>query len=418
MLASRSRTVSWWLAVRYVTVDARVARQAAGSETDRDLVDFARELVRIPSLSGEERCVSERLADELRRLGYKAVEIDRYANVSARFGPEPAALLFNGHIDHVPPSDMEAPYAAELVDGSPWGVDGPVLRGRGSCDMKANVAAGAYAVRYLAPDAQLARGYRFVADVREETDEYEGLPYWIDHGLLANVAISGESTGLDIALGHRGKVQFEITITGRSSHTSRPADGINAVYAAARVIDAIEQYATQLPSDEFYGAATAALVHIVSAPDPTVAVVPARCVIRMDRRFLPNETPDSVDAEIREFVASTCTRFGIDATVELMAVYPLMTTDRAHSIVGYALDAVERVTGRRPRLTTWGFGVSATFLNGAGVPSIGIGPGDERYAHTRDEHVPVADLTAAARIYAGLIERLCTSAPAGRSDRA
>jgi putative selenium metabolism hydrolase len=401
-----------------MAVDARVARQAAASDADRDLINFARELVSIPSLSGEEQRVSERLADELRRLAYEAVEIDRYGNVSARFGPEPAALMFNGHIDHVPPSDMEAPYAAELVDGSTWGVGGPVLRGRGSCDMKANVVAGAYAVRYLAPNTQLARGYRIVADVREETDEYEGLPYYIDHAPLADVAISGESTGLDIALGHRGKVQFEITITGRSSHTSRPDDGVNAVYAAARVIVAIEQYAAELPLDEFYGAATAALIHIVSAPDRTVAVVPARCVIRMDRRFLPNETPDSVDAEVREFVASTCARFGIDATVELIAVYPLMATDRANPIVGHALDAVEGVTGRRPRLTTWDFGVSATFLNAAGVPSIGIGPGDERYAHTPDEHVPVADLTAAARIYARLIERVCTSPAAVPSERA
>lgn len=390
------------------TVDERLAGL---SGVDRELVGLARELVETPSPSGQEMAVAHRLAEELGRLGYEDVDIDRYGNVTGRYGPEPAALLFNGHIDHVPPSDMSDPYMGELIDGAIWGIEGLALRGRGSCDMKGNVAAGVYAVRYLEPDVRLVRGYRIVADAREETDEYEGLPYYIEHGPLADVAISGEATGLNIALGHRGKLQFEITVVGRSSHTSRPYDGVNAVYAASKLITAIEHYAQELPSDELYGPATAAVIHVVSAPDPTVAMVPARCVIRMDRRFLPNETPDSVDAEIRDLVATTCEREGIEASARCVGVYPLMATDRAHPIVGQAVEAIESVTGRRPGLTTWDFGVSATFLNAVGVPSIGIGAGDERYAHTRDEHVPVSELSAAARIYARLIERVCTGGP-------
>jgi putative selenium metabolism hydrolase len=395
--------------------DQTVGADSSERSADEQLVAFARELVRTPSLSEHERAVGERLARELTALGYEEVALDVYGNVTARYGPEPAALLFNGHIDHVPPSDMVFPYEAEIVDGSRWGREGPVLRGRGSCDMKANVAAGAYAVRYLPAGLQLTRGYRFVADVREEIDAEEGLPHVLRNAQLADVAISGESTSLDVAIGHRGKVQFDIVVAGRSSHTSRPYDGVNAVYQARPIIEAIEAYAAQLPHDERYGPATAAVIHVESSPDPSVAVVPSRCTIRMDRRFIPGETPDSVAHEIHELVAGTCARDGIDATVEQVGVYPLMATDADDPLVAHGVAAVEDVTGRRPSVTTWDFGVSATFMSAAGIPSIGIGPGDERYAHTRDEHVPLAELTAAARIYARMIERLCAADEERRS---
>jgi acetylornithine deacetylase/succinyl-diaminopimelate desuccinylase-like protein len=72
------------------------------------------------------------------------------------------------------------------------------------------------------------------------------------------------------------------------------------------------------------------------------------------------------------------------------------------------LSAVQRVTGQRPRVTTWDFGVNATFRSAAGIPSIGIGPGSERFAHGPNEHVPLAELADAGRIYADLIKQLCS----------
>lgn len=89
--------------------------------------------------------------------------------------------------------------------------------------------------------------------------------------------------------------------------------------------------------------------------------------------------------------------------------YPLMTIDPEHELVRAGVEAVREVTGETPPLKTWRFGVNATFMSAAGVPSIGIGPGDERWAHDPEEHVPLADLDQAARIYAALIRRLCAA---------
>jgi putative selenium metabolism hydrolase len=377
-------------------------------DTSKQLVSFARSLVEIPSPSGSERRVSDRIEAELTALGYEDVEVDAYGNVVGRYGSGPPRLMFNGHIDHVDPAGMLDPYDARIVDGGLWGTSGLVLRGRGACDMKANVAAGAYAVAYLDTDQDLSGSYVFVADVQEETDAYEGLPMLLDHGLRADFGLSGESTGLDVAIGHRGKLQFDVRVDGRSSHASRPADGVNAVYKALPVVAAVEAEHAQLPRDPDFGPATMVVTRVESEPRGDVAVVPSSCTIRVDRRYVPAESPEDVEKRLRELVAEVCARHGIEASVALVNHYPLMATERDDPLVAAGTASVREVTGRAPQVKTWDFGVNATFMTSVGIPSIGIGPGSERWAHSPEEHVPIDQVVKASRIYANLLTRLCT----------
>jgi putative selenium metabolism hydrolase len=376
---------------------ARIAASPPQTPLERDLIRFARELVATPSLPGDERAVSELVAAKLSDLGYRDVGVDELGNVVGHFGDGPPRLMFNGHVDHVPPAGMEDPYGAQVVDGH--------LRGRGSLDMKAAVAAAAFAVSLLA--APLHGSYVFTADVREEVDGPEGIQTLLARGLHADYGVSGEATSLDIALGHRGKVRLDITVVGRSSHAATPQAGKNAIYLALPFLAALERKAERLPSDSLLGTGTLAVTGISSTPAGDVAVVPSGCTIRVDRRFVREETPDSCRAEIEELVARVAAEHGARATVELVNVYPLMATDRDEPIVAAAVAAVEEATGRTPSLKAWQFGVNATFMNAAGIPSVGIGPGDERLAHTPEERVPVAQVLEACRAYALLIERLC-----------
>jgi putative selenium metabolism hydrolase len=376
---------------------ARIAASLPRTSLERDLIGFAQELVATPSLPGDERAVSELVATKLSDLGYRDVSVDELGNVVGHFGHGPPRLMFNGHVDHVPPAGMEDPYGAQVVDGH--------LRGRGSLDMKAAVAAAAFAVSLL--DAPLRGSYVFTADVREEVDGPEGIQTLLARGLHADFGVSGEATSLDIALGHRGKVQVDITVVGRSSHAATPQAGKNAIYLAVPFLAALERQAERLPSDSLLGTATLAVTGISSTPAGDVAVVPSGCTIRVDRRFVREETPDSCLAEIEELVARVAAEHDAGATVELVNVYPLMATDSDEPIVAAAVAAVEEATGRAPSLKAWQFGVNATFMNAAGIPSVGIGPGDERLAHTPEERVPVAQVLLACRAYALLIERLC-----------
>jgi len=155
-----------------------------------DLVAFAQRLAATPSLPGEEREVAELLATKLVHLGYRDVAVDPMSNVVGYLGEGPPRLMFNGHLDHVPPAGMEDPYGAQIVDGH--------LRGRGTLDMKANVAAGAFAAAFV--DAPLRGAYIFTADVREEIDGPEGIQALLAQGLRADYGVSGEATSLDVAL--------------------------------------------------------------------------------------------------------------------------------------------------------------------------------------------------------------------------
>lgn len=380
---------------------------SALSADEQALVEFARELVATPSLSGEERDVAGKLARQLERLGYRDVEVDGNGNVIAVLGEGPPCLMFNGHIDHVPPAGMEAPYEARIEDGARYGVDGPVLRGRGSCDMKANVAAGAFAAAFVDRKALANGSYLFTADVKEEPDSPDGVQSLLERGIRARYGISGESTGLAVSIGHRGKIQADIVVSGRSSHASTPGDGLNAVYRSVPFLHALEEAAHELPAADLYGRGTLTVTAIRSEPQGDVAVVPHTCTIRVDRRYVPAETPEGCLDELRDLVAEVSRREGVPATVRLVNVYPLMSIEPDHPLVRAGLESVQAVTGEMPHLMAWRFGVNATFMSQAGIPCIGIGPGSEDFAHTPDEHVPVGQLVRSSRIYADLIARLC-----------
>jgi putative selenium metabolism hydrolase len=362
-----------------------------------DLIAFAQELVATPSLPGEERPASELVAAKLSQLGYRDVSVDELGNVVGHFGDGPPGLMYNGHLDHVPPAGMDDPYGAQIVDGH--------LRGRGSLDMKASVAAAAFAVTHV--NRPLSGSYVFTADVREEVDGPEGIKTLLERGLHADHGVSGEATSLDISLGHRGKVQLDVTVVGRSSHAASPGDGRNAVFEAVPFLAALERAAERLPSDDLLGPGTLTVTGVRSTPAGEVAVVPSGCTIRVDRRYGRDETPESCRAAIEELVERVATEHDAQATVELVNVYPLMLTEPDEPIVAAASAAVEEATGRRPTLKAWQFGVNATWMNAAGIPSVGLGPGEEHLAHTPDERVPVAEVLQACRAYALLIERLC-----------
>src|SRR5215212_8373584 len=217
------------------------------------MIAVCQELVRIPSLSGDEAAAARALAECLRNLGYDRVEVDDMGNVlgwldGSGDGP---TLLYNGHLDHVPPGDMTDPYGGQLVDAERWGQSGLAIAGRGTCDMKCNVV---------------------------------------------------EAADLRVYLGHRGKVEFELAIHGRMAHSSEPSRGENAIAKAAPLLAALDRHAEHLPSHPLLGQGTLAPIDIHAESGGGVAVVPDRCTIRVDRRYIPGESPDSCLAELAEIV--------------------------------------------------------------------------------------------------------------------
>jgi succinyl-diaminopimelate desuccinylase len=371
------------------------------------MIAACQEAVRIPSPSGEEAKAAAFLAERMVRLGADNVEVDEHSNVVAVFrgdggGP---SLMFNGHLDHVPPGDMAEPYSGALVDAARWGEFGEAIYGRGSCDMKCNVVAAAYALGAIrTAGVRLGGDAILVADVQEEVDSPLGVQAVLARGLRADYGLSVESTGLEVYIGHRGKVEFELDVYGKSCHSSEPERGTNAIYEMVRALEALRSLEQTLPSDPLLGRASLTPIDIVAFPGHGVAVVPDRCTIRIDRRFVPQETPADCLRQLKERLSRVK---GLSFAIRQVNLYPLMYTDPTHPLVSAVQRCCEGVLGRSSGIGAWRFGVNGTFMAQAGIPTVGFGPGSERWAHTPEEHVLVQELVDAAKVYIMVTLSLC-----------
>ncbi|WP_439630698.1 M20 family metallopeptidase [Shinella sp.] len=374
-------------------IDAAIEKDA--------LIEACQKVVQIESLTGEEQEVALFVAEQMRAQQFDKVEIDRNGNVIGTVfgdGSGPSVMV-NGHIDHVPVGAMQNAFSGELVDASRWGEEGTAIFGRGSCDMKCNVIAAVHAVGAL-KRAGLKPGGNVivVADIEEETDSPNGVKSVIQGGLRADFGISVESTKGQVYLGHRGKLEFEVKFIGRTSHASEPSNGINSIYLSTGFIDQLQGYAEGLAHDDLLGPATVTITGMHSWPDNGTAVVPDLVTMRVDRRYVRGESPAGCQSEIEGILRSTNPNGErAEWTVELINHYPLMYTPEDSPVARAAIIAAEDVDGSKPAISAWRFGVNGTFMNEGGIPTIGLGPGDEKWAHTPEEHIGTRDITEATR---------------------
>jgi putative selenium metabolism hydrolase len=382
----------------------------------RDLLTFLRDLVQTPSPSTQEGAVAERIVAEMKRLGFRDVRHDRIGNVVGWIGPgHGPVLMLNGHMDTVRVSDpaawSRAPFGAEIDDG--------VLYGIGACDMKGGLAAMIYGARLLR-DAGVRLGGDVVVACVVQEEPCEGLGSRVlieEEGIHPDWVILGEPTDLNVSRGHRGRLEMRLVTHGCSAHAACPDLGDNAIYIAARLVFGLELLAGQLGNDDFLGAGSLAVTDISSSASSRNAV-PDRCELIIDRRLTLGENETMALAEVQRVIA----REGVRAEVEVTEYhaasytgyacharefYPAWVMAEDHPLVMATVNAVRAQLKRRPRVTRWDFSTEGVYTAGVvGIPTVGFGPGDPRRAHTADEYVRLADVYAAAEVYAWLMLEL------------
>jgi len=358
----------------------------------------------------EEKAISEVVRSEMAALGYDEVYVDTLYNVvgvirGSGAGP---TLMLNGHIDHAALGNMPDPFSGKEIDGIPFGHDGPVIYGRGASDMKGAIAAMVHAGGMLKDSGITPSGDLLVTCVaREEIGRGEGIKQLLDNGMKADFAVSGEATGLRAYIGHRGKFEAKVIVRGRTSHGGFPQGGINAIHKMNGFLTALQKD-YPLPDHSFLGKATVTPLDISASPGALTPIVPDRCEVVIDRRFLPEENEAQLLAGFRSvFEQVRAEDPDFDAEVEPLKWFPAMLTDPDEPVVLAILMAREKIIGDTGDLGSWYFGVDGTFINQAGIPCVGLGPGNEHLAHTPKDVVPVQDLFDAARIYATLAVDLC-----------
>jgi putative selenium metabolism hydrolase len=386
----------------------------------QEIVSFVQELIRTPSVSGEEGDVAMVIADKMRSVGFDVVKIDRLNDVigtlKGQGGSGAKSLLFNGHIDHVPVGDMLDPYSGKLMDGSLFGSEGEVIYGRGASDMKGAVASMVMAGAILKELDIEIRGDLKVVGVAEEERGGAGTKATIQEShVLGDVVIIGEATNMNIMLGHRGAAGTTIIVKGKSCHASAPERGINAFYKAMKLVDAIRSdLFTKLPDDPVYGKTTVAVTRIKVKPD-VGNVIPEECELYMDCRNNPSFTASifkrelekiisGLKAEDSDFDALVLPRTLINERSEFNGFY---TDQNRFPIVENVKNAVRDVLGKDPEYKTWRFATDGRIYARLGLPVIGFGPGEEKFAHTFEDHVRVKDIIDSVKAYSYLTWKLC-----------
>lgn len=405
---------------------------------DDDLVRrWLRELVAIPSVDGSAAEVdvqtwcAARMDDlgldvdhwriDLAALrgsaGFPGMEIDRREAWGA-VGTWPAgggspALVFNGHVDVVPPGDVSAwpqrdPFNVREADGAYWG--------RGTADMKGGVAAVLGAVAALRDAGVRLRRPLAVHTVVGEEDGGIGTFATLGRGHTGDACVIAEPTAGEVVPANAGSLTFRLTVPGSATHGSTRTRGVSAVekfelvHAALRRLEA-GRNAVPDPLFAHLDLAVPLSVGVVRAGD-WASTVPDRLVAEGRYGVLPGESLAAARRAFADAVAQACARDDWLAAHPVVVEWPggAFASGRlppGHRLLDDVGQAVVDLGAERPPVRGAPYGSDLRQYAAAGIATLQYGPGHARHAHAVDEHVRLADVAHCARVYALLALRLC-----------
>ena len=375
---------------------------------DREMLDFLRDLIRIPSHDSQIGAVGEACAARMRALDFDEVRFDSMGNILGRMGEGPRILLFDSHIDTVGVGDLQEwqwdPFEGKEEDG--------VIYGRGACDEKGSTPPMIYAIAALKALGLLGDCTLYYFGNMEEWCDGIAPHALVEYeGIRPDFVVIGEPTRLRVYRGHRGRIELTATFKGRSAHAAMPRLGDNPLYRAAPFITGVERLQDSLPDHPFLGPGTIAVTN-VTVTTPSLNAVPAGAQVYLDRRVTLGETAEQVLEEVRALPCADTAMVEIPRYDEpsytgfvfpVDKIFPAWALDPEHPWLRAARSAFQAIYEREPEIGKWEFSTNGIYWMGkAGIPSIGFGPGDERHAHTVLDQVPAQEVVEAARFYAAL----------------
>ena len=344
-----------------------------------DVLTLTRALVDVPSVSGTEEHLADLVEAALRGLG--GLEVERLGNaVLARTNLDlPSRVVLAGHLDTVP-----------IADNVPSRLDGDLLYGCGTTDMKAGDAVMLrLAGRFGVPGAIPAHDLTFVFYDNEEVDSaLNGLGRvarerrgW----LYGDLAVLLEPTDGEIEAGCQGTMRAVIDVPGRRAHSARSWLGVNAIHGAAGILAVLSAYrAREVDIDGCHYREGLNAVRI----DGGVAgnVIPDACRVEVNFRYAPDRDEDAAEAHLREVLADAVAAGAVLTVVD----------NAGGALPGLSEPAAAEFIAAvgRPARAKLGWTDVARFA-AFGIPAVNYGPGDPQLAHTREEHVVVDRLQPA-----------------------
>ena len=329
-----------------------------------DVLRLTRELIDIPSVTGEEFQVGTSIGDLLVRLGYHVEAQDIAAERSNIIATTeaPPRIVLSTHMDTVPP----------FIESSE---DDEFIYGRGACDAKGIIAAQIAAAEKLRAEGIKDIGLLFTVD--EEVTS-AGAKVANDHPLAASCEylINGEPTDNQLAVGTKGSLHATISTTGRAAHSAYPEAGESAIEKLLDILDDVRK--VNWPSDDLFGETTCNIGVIAGGKRANIIADSAEAIILLRLAVEANRA----QAILEHAVAGR-------ATIDYKSGHDPL---RLSTIAGFD-SMTARFTTDIPYLSKWG----KPFL---------MGPGSILVAHTDHERVSKNELLKAVDLYVKLVKSL------------
>jgi succinyl-diaminopimelate desuccinylase len=381
-----------------------------------EVVEWTRELVRIPSVYHPQTGEGEENAAQWVKARFEELELDTHWEIvepgrpnviGILKGPEGGkCLMFEGHSDVGTEGDVSAwkhpPFEAQVEDGR--------IYGRGVNDMKGGLVAAIIATKAILKSQVKLGGSILIGALADEEGWMKGVKHFVQQGWAKSIdaAIICEPEDNHLCIAQKGVMWVKVTLTGEMAHGSIAFTGINPVYHAATLLR--ELYALQADEirhhDEhpFLGrpSITPTIIQSPVHGEPEHNVVPAQCAMTLDIRLIPGQSPVDIESKIR----AICKRLKdqdptFNADLQVIESRPPIATSREEPIVVELAQVYRDVTGKEPVYGGEPATTDGTILfSKAGVPIVACGPGDTLIPHHVDEYLDIDQLVEATKLYA------------------
>lgn len=366
-----------------------------------DALSLTRQMIDIPSVSGQEGPLADAVEAALRSAGFgsvPALEILRDGDAvcaRTRLGL-PQRVVLAGHLDTVPIAD-NVPGRAEIRDGV------EVVWGRGSVDMLGGCAAALALACEAGPLIAAGAHAALTADVtwifydhEEVASHFNGLgrlqrnhPHW----LAGDLALLGEPTAAHVEGGCNGTLRVIARFPGRAAHSARAWMGSNAIHVMAPVIERIADYGN--PVELVDGLEFRESLSVVRVEGGIANnVIPEAASMTVNYRFAPSKRADDALEWVRSLFEGTDATIEVDDLCE--GARPGADSPVAERFLAVARRVAAEAGAELGLAAKVGWTDVARFTQ-VGVPAMNFGPGDPLLAHTRDEHAPVSDIVRVHR---------------------
>jgi succinyl-diaminopimelate desuccinylase len=339
--------------------------------------------------------------------------------VRQRFDAGGPTVALNAHGDVVPPGEgwTGSPYSGEVRDG--W------LYGRGAAVSKSDFTTYAWALQALkALEAAAPGTLRGAVELHFTYDEETGGmvgPHWIlSQGLSRPDCVLSAAFSHHVVAAHNGCLQLEVTLHGRSAHAAWPHTGHDAIEAAVPLLAALYRYRDSLAArpSATPGIGHPTLVVGLIRGGINTNVVADTLTLRLDRRIVPEENPEAVEAELRDAIADAVRDLaGIRADVrQILLARPFKPVPGADALADLVCREASAVLGKPVTPIGMPLYTDARLYSEAGIPTVMYGAGPESAldanGHRADERVPLKELRLATAVVANVLYELLGNAGA------